>query len=310
MTYVFHTPVLLSETLHYLKIQSAGIYIDGTVGGGGHAEEILHRLTAKGKLICIDADEDAIQFAKKRLGRFGEQVTLVHENFHNLKEILRSLNVEAIDGLLLDLGVSSAQLENPSRGFGYLRDGRLDMRMDQRQTLDAWFVVNRYPEKDLAEIFWKFGEERHARAIAKRVISARRNQPIETTGELMEIVQSVARGRHLVKSLARVFQAIRIEVNRELENLKKALKDGTECLRDGGRIVVISYHSLEDRIVKNFFREEAAETIPSGNRLLPEHVKQPRLKVLTKKPVVPRREEIQRNPRARSAKLRAAERIG
>lgn len=310
MTYVFHTPVLLSETLHYLNPQSAGIYIDGTVGGAGHAEEILHRLTAKGKLICIDADEDAIQFAKKRLGRFGKQVALVHENYHNLKAVLRSLNVEAVDGLLLDLGVSTAQLENPSRGFSYLRDERLDMRMDQRQKLDAWFVVNRYTEKELAEIFWKLGEERHARAIAKRIISARRNQPIETTGELMEIVQSVARRQYLMKSLARVFQAIRIEVNRELENLKKVLEDGTECLRVGGRLVVISYHSLEDRIVKNFFRGEAAEAIPSGSKFMPDRVRRPRLAVLTRKPVVASKEEVERNPRARSAKLRAAERIG
>ncbi len=309
MTYVYHTPVLLTETLQFLNPQPAGVYVDGTVGGGGHAEEILNLLSNAGRLIGIDADEEAISFVKTRLHRFGDRIALVQDNFRNLKSILKNLNVNAIDGLLLDLGVSSSQIDSPTRGFSFLGNERLDMRMDRRQKLTAWTVINRYAERDLAEIFWKYGEERHSRRLARRVCDARKRQPINTTGELAEIVRSVAGTSYLSKSLARVFQAIRIDVNEELRNLEDGLRDGIELLRAGGKVVVLSYHSLEDRIVKHLFKEESALSISSGSKLLPDQPRTARLKVLTKKPILPSAEEIQRNPRARSAKLRAAEKI-
>jgi 16S rRNA (cytosine1402-N4)-methyltransferase len=309
MTYVFHTAVLLKDTLQFLNPQPAGVYVDGTVGGGGHAEAILNLLSERGRLIGFDADRDAVGFATDRIKRFGNQVTLVQENFRNMKAVLRDLKVDAIDGLLLDLGVSSHELDEHGRGFSFQRDERLDMRMDRRQELDAWTVVNRYPEEALAEIFWKFGEERSSRRLAAAIVRQRASKPIETTGALAEIVQQVAGARFLTKTLARVFQAIRIEVNKELESLEIGLRDGASLLRPGGRIVVLSYHSLEDRIVKTIFKEEASKLTRSSNKLLPDRPKAARLKILTKTPVVASREEVQANPRARSAKLRAVEKI-
>lgn len=309
MTYVFHTAVLLEDTLQFLNPQPAGVYVDGTVGGGSHAEAILNLLSERGRLIGFDADRDAVGFATNRIKRFGNQVTLVQENFRNMKAILRDLRVDAIDGVLLDLGVSSHELDEHGRGFSFQRDERLDMRMDRRQELDAWTVVNRYPEGALAEIFWKFGEERSSRRLAAAIVRHRVSKPIETTGTLAEIVQKVVGIRFLTKTLARVFQAIRIEVNKELENLEIGLRDGISLLRPGGRIVVLSYHSLEDRIVKTIFKEEASRSTRSSTKLLPDRPKEARLKILTKTPVVASREEVQANPRARSAKLRAAEKI-
>ena len=309
MTYVFHTPVLLAETLQFLNPQPAGIYVDGTVGGGGHAEAILNVLSERGRLIGLDADRDAIEFATNRMKRFGNRVTLVQENFRNMKAILRSLKVDSIDGLVLDLGVSSHQFDDEGRGFSFQRDERLDMRMDRRQGLDAWEVVNRYPEERLAEILWKFGEEHSSRRLAATIVQHRLAKPIETTGALAEIVRRVVDVRFLTKTLARVFQAIRIEVNKELESLEIGLRDGTSILRSGGRIAVLSYHSLEDRIVKTVFREEASKLTRSDNKLLPDRPKAARLKILTNTPIVPSREEVRANPRARSAKLRAAEKI-
>ena len=310
MTYVYHTPVLLHETLRLLNPRRDGLYVDGTVGGGGHAEEILTLLSGGGRLIGIDADQNAITFATNRLHRFADQVTLIHDDFRNVKSILKNLNIEGIDGLLLDLGVSTYQLDLGERGFSFRVDEPLDMRMDRRQKLDAWTVINRYPERTLADIFQRYGEERHSRRLARRIGLARKHHRIETSGDLAEVVRSVVGKRFLTKSLARVFQAIRIEVNQELRNLEEGLRDGLELLRVGGRIVVLSYHSLEDRIVKNFFKVEAAHLSPSGTKLLTDQPREARLKILTKKPVVPSIEEVRRNPHARSAKLRAAERIG
>jgi 16S rRNA (cytosine1402-N4)-methyltransferase len=309
MTYVYHTPVLLAETLRFLNPQSEGIYVDGTVGGGGHAEAILNHLSERGRLIGIDADQDATEFARNRLRRFGNRVALVQGNSRNVKCILENLKVNAIDGMLLDLGVSGRQLDDEVKGFSFRGNERLDMRMDRRQILDAWTVVNRYSEETLADIFWNYGEERLSRRLAKKIVHVRRSRVIETTGVLADLIRSVVGTRFLTKSLARVFQAIRIEVNKELRNLEIALRDGIELLRVGGRIVVISYHSLEDRIVKNFFKEEAAQTHPSGSKLLPDQPKVAQLKILTKKPIVSSREEIRSNSRARSAKLRAAEKV-
>jgi 16S rRNA (cytosine1402-N4)-methyltransferase len=309
MMYVYHTPVLLAETLQFLNPQPAGIYVDATVGSGGHAEAILNLLSEGGKLIGFDADRDAIEFAGNRLKQFGGRVTLVQENFRNMKFILRDLKVDSIDGLLLDLGVSSHQLDEAERGFSFRGDERLDMRMDKRQKLDAWTVVNYYSEETLAEIFWKHGEERSSRRLAAQVARYRVKKAIETTGALAEIVRSVVGARFLTKTLARVFQAIRIEVNKEIENLEIGLHDGVDLLHAGGRVVVLSYHSLEDRTVKTMFKEEASGFFPSGSKLLPQISKTARLKILIKKPVVPSRHEMLANPRARSAKLRAAEKI-
>jgi 16S rRNA (cytosine1402-N4)-methyltransferase len=309
MTYVYHTPVLLSETLQFLSPQPAGIYIDATVGSGGHAEAILNLLSERGKLIGFDADRDAIDFAANRLRRFGSRVTLVQENFRNMKSILRDLKIDSIDGLLLDLGVSSHQLDEVGRGFSFRGDDRLDMRMDKQQKLDAWTVINHYPKESLAEIFWKYGEERSSRRLATQIARHRAKEAIETTGALAEIVRSVVGTRFLTKTLARVFQAIRIEVNKELENLEIGLHDGVNLLRRGGRVVVLSYHSLEDRIVKVMLKEEASGFLTSNTNLLPRAPKAAQLKILTKKPIVASREETLANPRARSAKLRAAEKI-
>jgi len=309
MMYVYHTPVLLAETLQFLNPQPAGIYIDATVGSGGHAEAILNLLSERGKLIGFDADRDAIEFATNRLKRFGSRVSLVQENFRNMKSILRDLKVDSIDGLLLDLGVSSHQLDEAERGFSFRGDERLDMRMDKQQKLDAWTVINHYPEETLAEIFWKYGEERSSRRLAAQVARYRVKKTIETTGALAEIVRPLVGARFLTKALSRVFQAIRIEVNEELKNLEIGLRDGVDILRAGGRIAVLSYHSLEDRIVKTIFKEEASGFFRSQGKLLPERPRTARLKILTKKPVVPSREETLANPRARSGKLRAAEKI-
>jgi 16S rRNA (cytosine1402-N4)-methyltransferase len=305
----YHIPVLVEPVLRYLLHTPDGIYVDGTLGGGGHAEAILAHLSDRGRLIGFDADADAISFSGKRLNQYGIQFQYIHNNFANIKEALHANGIEKIDGLLLDLGISSHQVDEEPRGFSYKGDAKIDMRMDQNRTLDGWTVVNQYTQDKLSELFWKFGEERNSRKIAGRIAHARIRNPINTTGELASVVQSVVGKQYITNTLARVFQAIRIEVNQELANLEKALRDALSILNGDGRIVVISYHSLEDRIVKSFFRNEAAQSKQSGNKYLPDIPCQPRLRLLVKKPVVPTGEEISQNSRARSAKLRAAERI-
>ncbi|NUN69928.1 MAG: 16S rRNA (cytosine(1402)-N(4))-methyltransferase RsmH [Bacteroidetes bacterium] len=299
---------MLGETLGYLITESDGIYVDGTLGGGGHAEAICERLSGNGTLIGIDADADAIHEAGNRLRRFERSIHLVNDNTAHIAHILRARNISTIHGLLLDLGVSSFQLDEASKGFSFRGDDRLDMRMDRRQPLDAFGVVNGYDEAELADVIFHYGEERASRRIARRIVERRSEAPIETTGQLAAIVQSVAGGKFAVKSMARVFQAIRIEVNDELHRLQAILSDVLPFIAPGGRIVVISYHSLEDRIVKTFFNECAAEFIPSGNKFQPDTPRVPELKVLTKRPVEAADEEQRNNSRSRSAKLRAAER--
>ncbi len=299
---------MLGETLDHLITQRDGIYVDGTLGGGGHAEGICERLAGSGKLIGIDADADAIHEAGNRLRRFERSIQLVNDNTAHIEHILRAQNISTIHGLLLDLGVSSFQLDEASKGFSFRGDDRLDMRMDRRQTLDAYGVVNGYEEAELADVIFHYGEERASRRIARRIIERRTEAPIATTGQLAAIVQSVVGGKFATKSMARVFQAVRIEVNDELHRLKAILHDVLPFIASGGRIVVISYHSLEDRIVKTFFNECAAEFIPSGNKFQPDTPRDPELKVLTKKPVEASEEEQRINSRSRSAKLRAAER--
>jgi 16S rRNA (cytosine1402-N4)-methyltransferase len=305
----YHTPVLAEEALRFLNPVSSGIYVDGTLGGGGHTERMLMMSAPAGKVIAFDRDSDAITYAKKRLAPFVDRVLYCNENFSSLENVLRNLGIEQVQGILLDLGVSSRQINERERGFSFQEQARIDMRMDKRQQHDGWTVVNTYTVGQLEEIFRVYGEEHQSRRIAKKIVSARERKPIESTDELSTVVESVVGGRFFKKSLARVFQAIRIEVNRELQHLQLVLSKSINVMETGARIVVLSYHSLEDRIVKDFFREESKTSEPSGNKLIPDKQLQPRLRLLTKKPIEATEAEITANPRARSAKLRAAERI-
>jgi 16S rRNA (cytosine1402-N4)-methyltransferase len=307
--YSYHTPVLLQEALSYLLTTRNGFYVDGTLGGGGHAEAILEELAPSGTLIALDVDGDALEVAGKRLGRFGTSVIFAQENFRNIASVLSHQGVAHAQGIFLDLGVSSYQLDEGTKGFSYRINDRLDMRMDRRQQEDARIVVNQYDEHTLAEILWTYGEEKHSRRIARALVQQRSVHPIETTGDLAEVIERSVGQQFLNKTLARVFQAIRMEVNHELESLRQALVESIEVLKPGGRLVVISYHSLEDRLVKYAFRAASAQSIPSGNKILPDKPLQPLLKVLTRKPVLASDEEQAANPRSRSAKLRAAEKV-
>jgi 16S rRNA (cytosine1402-N4)-methyltransferase len=302
----FHTPVLRAEAIRHLLTDPGGTYVDGTVGAGGHAEELCRQLREGGRCICFDADDEALQRARVRLASFCGQTVFVHANVRRLREELLSRGIARIHGLLLDLGVSSHQIDDPQRGFSFRGDEQLDMRMDRRLALTARDAVNTLSAEELAGILWRYGEERKARPLARAIVAQR---PVETTRQLAAIVERVVGGRFLPKSLARVFQALRIHVNDELGSLSDVLSQGLEVLRPGGRIVVIAYHSLEDRLVKEFFRKEASERIPAPHRLLPDVPRVAQLRLVISKPVVPREEEIQRNPRARSAKMRVAEKV-
>ena len=306
-----HKSVLLEESIDALQIKPDGIYVDGTLGGGGHSYEICTHLSDKGRLIGIDQDEAAIDAATRRLERFKNRVTIVRSNYCNIKRELDRLGIASVDGVILDLGVSSYQLDEASRGFTYREDAPLDMRMDQRQTLSAKEVVNEYSEMELYHIIRDYGEEKFAKNIAKHIVSARNQKALETTGELIHVIKAAipakvrAVGGHPAK---RTFQAIRIEVNRELEVLENSLGDMIDLLNDGGRICVITFHSLEDRIVKNKFREcENPCTCPKE---FPVCVcgKKSKGKVITRKPVIPSQEELEDNSRAKSSKLRVFER--
>lgn len=288
----YHVPVLLKECIEALHLRPNGVVVDGTFGGGGHTRAMLDAEPSC-RIVAFDADADAIAHGKLTFGDTGP-VTFVHANFRDVKVRLYQLGIAGIDGLLLDLGVSSRQLDVPEKGFSYRYDAPLSMRLDERQTKTAWDVVHRTSERELARIIYEYGEERLSRRIARAVVQRREKKSIDTTAELAAVISSVIPARHVNKTLSRVFQAIRIEVNDELESLKTVLKDGTELLRPGGRAVVISYHSLEDRIVKAFFRAHGRG---------PEAM----LNLLTKKPKTPSDEEMRMNPRARSAKLRVAE---
>jgi 16S rRNA (cytosine1402-N4)-methyltransferase len=307
--HTYHTPVLLKEVLFHLLTARNGFYVDGTLGGGGHAEAILDQLDAPGTLIGFDLDDDALAAAGKRLERFPGRALFVKENFKNITTVLSQHGISHVQGILLDLGISSFQIDEPAKGFSFQMDERLDMRMDRHQRTDAGQIINQYDEQALVDVFWKYGEEKHSRRIAKAIVRRRSEQPIETTGELASIIERTVGGQFLQKTLARIFQAIRIEVNDEIENLRHALYHCVEVLNPGGRLVVISYHSLEDRLVKIAFRAASAESIPSGNKIIPDTPLQPVLKILTRKPVTASEEEMAANPRSRSAKLRAAEKL-
>jgi 16S rRNA (cytosine1402-N4)-methyltransferase len=305
-----HTSVLLEETIDNLHIRPDGIYVDGTLGGGGHSYQIAAKLDKGGRLIGIDQDGDAIEAASKRLEPFADRVTLVRNNYCNMGEVLKQLAVEKVDGIVLDLGVSSFQLDNAERGFSYKYDTPLDMRMDQRQSLSAKDIVNEYSEMELFRIIKDYGEEQFAKNIAKHIVMARKDKPVETTGELNDIIKAAipakmrASGGHPSK---RTFQAIRIECNRELEVLRSSLDDMIELLNPGGRICIITFHSLEDRIVKSAFRknENPCTCPPDFPVCVCGQVSKGR--VVSRKPILPSEEELTVNKRSKSAKLRVFE---
>lgn len=307
-----HTSVLLDETIEALQIKPEGVYLDGTLGGGGHAYEVCRRLNDKGRFVGIDQDADAIEAAGKRLEEFGDKVTIIRNNYCNAKQVLHEMGIFNVDGIVLDLGVSSYQLDTVERGFTYKYDTPLDMRMDQRQKLSAKEIVNEYSEHDLYRIIRDYGEENFAKNIAKHIVMARQNKPIETTYELNELIKAAipakirATGGHPSK---RTFQAIRIECNHELEVLKNSLEDMVNILNPGGRLCIITFHSLEDRIVKSCFREmENPCTCPPE---FPVCVcgKIPYGRSTPRKAILPSEEELEANSRAKSAKLRVFERI-
>ncbi len=301
----YHTPVLCDEVMKFLMTDREGLYVDGTTGGGGHAERICALLEGDGEIVCMDADDEALASARVRL-QTCPRVRFVRANFRTMRVALRTITTRPPVGILLDLGVSSHQIDTPARGFSFQSDAPLDMRFDRQQAFSAADVVNTYDEARLADMLFRFGEERASRAIARRIVAAR---PINTTGQLVAAVERAVGNHFLLKTLARVFQAIRIEVNQELDALRDAISAGVDALAANGRIAVIAYHSLEDRIVKEAFRTLSATSIPSGTKLVPDTPTVPLLRTLTRRPVLPSEEEQRRNPRSRSAKLRVAERV-
>ncbi len=305
-----HKSVLLDECIDSLSIKPDGIYVDGTLGGGGHSYEICSHLSG-GRLIGIDQDAAAIAAAGERLAPFSDRVTIVRDNYSNMRSRLLELGITGVDGILLDLGVSSYQLDEADRGFTYREDVPLDMRMDQRQLLTARDVVNDYSEMELFHIIRDYGEDRFAKNIAKHIVAARQDHPIETTGELIEIIKAAipakvrATGGHPAK---RTFQAIRIEVNHELDVLEKTLDDMIDLLNDGGRLCIITFHSLEDRIVKNSFKKAQDPCICPKEFPVCVCGRTSKGKIVTRKPILPSEEELAVNSRAKSAKLRVFER--
>ncbi len=306
-----HRSVLLEETVNGLNIRPDGIYVDGTLGGGGHAYEICRRLGDKGSIVGIDQDEAAIEAAGIRLKDFGEKVTIVRSNYCEMKSVLHGSGIDKVDGIVLDLGVSSYQLDTAERGFSYREDAPLDMRMDRRQTMTARDIVNDYSEKDLYRVIRDYGEDKFARNIAKHIVIEREKRSIETTGQLTEIIRGAIPMKFQKKSghpAKRTFQAIRIELNRELDVLKDSLDDMIDLLNPGGRLCIITFHSLEDRIVKSAFKKnEDPCTCPKD---FPVCVcgKVSKGSILTRKPILPGPEEMEENSRSKSAKLRIFER--
>jgi 16S rRNA (cytosine1402-N4)-methyltransferase len=300
----FHDPVLLEESVSYLITEPSGLYVDCTLGMGGHSDAILRKLSHHGKLIGIDRDETAIQYANQRLQSYKDHFQAVCSPFSKIKQILNSLQIRAIHGMLLDLGVSSPQIDENQRGFSYLADGPLDMRMSIENPLSASNIVNSYPERELADLFYNYSEERLSRRIARRIVCAREKSPIETTRELADIVRGCVPGKYQIKSLSRIFQALRIAVNEELDQLRQCLQSAYPFLLIGSRIVVITYHSLEARMVKRFLRGDDP-TFSKEDPFNP--VPKYHFRILTPKAVLPSEAEVQRNPRSRSAALRCGE---
>jgi len=301
----FHIPVMSERVLDLLITRKEGIYVDCTLGGGGHSEEIIKKIYPDGLLIGLDQDIEALEFSRERLSKNKDRVVIVKSNFNDLKLLLQDLGINQVTGVLFDLGLSSYQVDTKVRGFSFLEENLLDMRMDLSRKIDARYIVNQYSEQELVDIFSKYGEERFSRSIARMIVKKRKEKRIETTRQLAELVTNIyarfKKKRWNIHPATRVFQALRIEVNRELEILSKALIDSVKQLEPNGRICVISYHSLEDRIVKHSFREMARDDFISLNKY--------GVKVMSKKPIYPSEDEIKENRRARSAKMRVAEKI-
>jgi 16S rRNA (cytosine1402-N4)-methyltransferase len=305
-----HVSVLIREAIDFLRPASGGRYVDGTLGGGGHSEAILAASSPDGQVLGMDRDEEAIAAARERLKSFGARAITRQGSFSELREVLADIGWVGADGIILDLGVSSRQIDTPERGFSFRLGGRLDMRMDRRQSLDAYRLVNTATAEELARILRDYGEEPQARRIAQKIVTERRLRPIETTDELARLVEGVKGGRRRDHHPAtQVFQALRITVNQELDVLAQFLTGGFELLRPGARMVIISFHSLEDRLVKNAFRKWSSACLCPPRTLVCRCGWSQKVKVLTKRPVVPGDAEAAANPRARSAKLRAAERV-
>lgn len=304
----YHLPVFKDEAIKFLVWKENGIYVDGTLGGGGHTESILKKISSNGKLIAIDQDEDAINFSKTRLLKYKNDIIFEKNNFSNIKNILQKYSINKIDGILLDLGISSFQIDNEERGFSFMKNSALDMRMDKNQVLRAEDILNNYSADELKKIFYEYGEVNEARQIVNLIVKSREKSKLENSTSLKEIIEKNFKGPNVNKLLAKIFQSLRIAVNNELVSLEKCLNDVFEFLNPNGRIVVISYHSLEDRIVKKFFNSKVNPKIDvnyfsKSNKGIAE------LKLITKKAMVPSENEILVNNRARSAKLRVAEKI-
>ena len=310
---VHHVTVLLHETIDYLDVKPDGVYVDATLGGAGHSEYLLSKLSPKGHLYAFDQDATAIEHAKKRLAPYIEKgmVTFVQDNFRHLKLQLKKLGVDEIDGICYDLGVSSPQLDERERGFSYKQDAPLDMRMNRHADFSAYQVVNDYDYHDLVRIFFKYGEDKFSKQIARKIEQARQIKPIETTTELAEIIKSAKPAKELKKKghpAKQIFQAIRIEVNDELGAADESIQQAIDMLAVDGRISVITFHSLEDRLTKQLFKEASTVDVPKGLPFIPDDLK-PKLELISRKPILPSAEELEMNNRAHSAKLRVARKV-
>jgi 16S rRNA (cytosine1402-N4)-methyltransferase len=304
----YHIPVLLNESLEYLISDRSGIYFDGTVGFGGHSEGILNLLSEDARLISTDIDKTAFEYSKKKFSN-DTRMNAYNFNFQKIDIIAKIESISGFDGVLADLGVSSFQYDSPSAGFTYRQDAKLDLRLDKNIAVSACDIINSYNEEDIANLIYRFGEEKNSRKIASKICRVRTQKKIETTTDLFNIISEITSPKYLIKTLSRVFQALRIYVNDELDTLKSFIHKAVDLLKIGGRIVILSYHSLEDRIVKEAFRFESLDCICPKEYPVCKCDKESRLKILTRKAIIPSDDEMIRNPRSRSAKLRAAERI-
>lgn len=303
-----HDPVLLKEVLEGLQLPGKKVIVDGTLGLGGHAHALLTNANGDSKLVAFELDEENLKRAQEKLKEFDSRIHYIQSNFRNLAEELKKLKIHGVDAILLDLGLSSPQVDVAERGFSFLREGPLDMRFDKNQELTAAHVINSYPEKELARIFYEYGEEMKSRLLAREIVRRRRSRSFKTTTELAGFIEKYIKRQGHIHPATRVFQALRIEVNKELESLQSVMEQAMTLLKKKGRLAIIAYHSLEDRLVKNFFKDQARDYINLPDQLTTTHL-DPKLKIVTKKPLTPGETELTKNPRSRSAKLRVAEKI-